>query len=43
MAEQSAARLSTTAAVTNQSLYVDTPARLVQSGNDCYFLLETLL
>lgn len=29
-----------TAATTNQSLYVDTPAKLVHSNNDCYFFLD---
>jgi hypothetical protein len=38
--KSSAARLSMTASITTQSLYVDTPAKLVQSGNDCYFSLE---
>ena len=40
--KSSAARLSMISLLTNQSLYVDTPAKLDQSGNDCYFYLETL-
>jgi len=42
MAKKLAARLSTISSLTNQSLYVDTPAKLAHSGNDCYFFLETL-
>jgi hypothetical protein len=37
---ESAARLSTISLSTNQSLYVDTPAKLDQCGNDCLFLLD---
>ena len=38
--ENPAARLSAISLCTKQSLYVDTPAKLDHSGNDCYFLLE---
>jgi len=34
------ARLTTTASNTTQSLYVDTPAKLVHRVNDCLFLLD---
>jgi len=35
-----AARLSSISLSTNQSLYVDTPAKLDQCGNDCLFFLD---
>jgi hypothetical protein len=34
------ARLTTTASNTNQSLYVDTPAKLAHRVNDCLFFLD---
>jgi len=37
---ESAARLSSISLSTNQSLYVDTPAKLDQYGNDCLFSLD---
>jgi len=37
--KSSAARLSMISLLTTQSLYVDTPAKLDQSGNDCLYFI----